>query len=95
MALTSAPLATGHLFETTTFDLLATAVTLWLLIRALRDEDVDGARGSRIGVAAGVAMEIKVMIALVLFCCLIAILLLGPRRALAGPRPWVAAGSRC
>ncbi len=92
VALTSAPLATGHLFETTTFDLLATAVTLWLLIRALRDEDGRWGPWIAVGVAAGVAMEIKVMIALVLFCCLIAILLLGPRRALAGPRPWVAAG---
>ena len=92
VALTSAPLATGHLFETTTFDLLASAVTLWLLIRALRDEDGRWGPWVAVGVAAGIAMEIKVLIALVLLCCLIAILLLGPRRALAGPRPWVAAG---
>ncbi len=92
VALTSAPLASGHLFETTTFDLLATATTLWLLIRAIRFEDARWAPWLAVGVAAGIALEIKVMIALVLVCCLIGILLLGPRQVLAGPRVWAAAG---
>jgi 4-amino-4-deoxy-L-arabinose transferase-like glycosyltransferase len=38
VAMTALTLAVGHLFETTTFDMLITAAALWMLIRALRAE---------------------------------------------------------
>ncbi len=87
-ALTGLVLATGHLFSTTTFDMTLTAAALWLLVRALR-----GRRWSTwvtLGVVTGIAMEVKVLAAPVLGCCLVGLLLLGPRRPLASPRPWVA-----
>lgn len=43
-----------------------------------------------VGVLTGIAMEIKVLLATVLVCCLIGVLIVGPRRRLTGPRPWLA-----
>lgn len=81
----------GHLFETTTFDMLATAAALWMLIRALESEPQRWAPWIGFGVLTGVAMEVKVLAAGVMACCLLGILILGPRRRLAGAKPWVAA----
>jgi hypothetical protein len=44
-----------------------------------------------VGVLAGIAMEIKILVAPLLLSCLLGVLIVGPRRRLAGPRPWVAA----
>lgn len=90
VALTAAPLGTGHLFETTTFDLLTTAAALLMLVRALRSEPQRWGPWVAFGVLTGVAMEIKILVAPVLLCCLAGVLLLGPRHRLASPRPWVA-----
>lgn len=87
-AMTGVVLATGHLFSTTTFDMTLTATALWLLVRALRDGR--WTTWVALGLATGVAMEVKVLAAPVLGCCLVGLLLLGPRRPLASPRPWVA-----
>ena len=61
--MTALTLAVGHLFETTTFDMLITAVTLWLLVRALRAERRRWAPWIALGLIAGVAMEIKILAA--------------------------------
>lgn len=91
VALTAAPVGTGHLFETTTFDIVTTAAALWMLVRALRSDRPRWGPWIGFGVLTGVAMEIKILIAPLLLCCLLGILLLGPRRRLADVRPWVAA----
>lgn len=81
----------GHLFSTTTFDTLATAAALWMLIRALQSDPARWGPWIGCGVLIGVAMEIKVLAALVVACCLVGILIVGPRRRLTGIKPWIAA----
>ncbi len=88
-AVTSIVPGTGHLFSTTTFDLLGTATTIWLLIRALRDRRLTS--WLLVGLAAGITAEVKVLIASVLASCAVGIVLTGQRRALLAPGPWVAA----
>lgn len=90
VAMTAIVLALGHLFETTTFDLSVSAAALWLLVRALRAEPQRWLPWIWVGVLTGIAMEIKVLLATVLVCCLIGVLIVGPRRRLTGPRPWLA-----
>ena len=81
--------ATGHLFSTTTFDLLATSALVLLLLRALR---LGGARPwLLLGLVAGVALHVKLLAAVVLACCGLALLLSGPRAPLRAPWPWAAA----
>lgn len=82
--------ATGHLFSITTFDILLTATTLLVLIRAWKQpERLRVWLG--VGLVAGVALEVKVLLAPVLFCCLLAMLVMGPRAPLRQPGPWLAA----
>ena len=85
-ALTGLVLGTGHLFSTTTFDLAATSATLWLLVRAVRDDRW----GSWLafGLAAGLAAEVKVLVFGVVGTALVGLLLAGPRRAFRAPRLW-------
>jgi 4-amino-4-deoxy-L-arabinose transferase-like glycosyltransferase len=80
----------GHLFETTTFDMLTTAAALWMLIRALQAGPQRWGPWIAFGVLTGVAMEIKVLAAVVMACCLAGILIFGPRRRLASVKPWAA-----
>lgn len=90
-ALSSFPMAIGHLFSISTFDFLLTAAVIMLLIRALRTPDqLTG--WLLLGVITGIALEVKVLPALVLACCLAGLLIFGPRAPLARPGPWVAAG---
>ena len=91
VAMTALTLALGHLFETTTFDMLVTAAALWMLIRALRAEPQRWAPWIAVGLIAGVAMEIKILAAPLLACCLLGVVVVGPRRRLASARPWAAA----
>lgn len=81
----------GHLFSTTTFDMLATAAAVCLLIRAVRCEPQRWSPWLWCGVMTGVALEIKVLAAPLMACALAGILLLGPRPPLRSARPWVAA----
>ncbi len=90
-ALLAIVLPVGHLFETTTFDMLTTAAVLWMLIRALESDPQRWSPWISFGVLTGIAMEIKVLAVLVLACCLVGILILGPRRRLASMKPWAAA----
>ena len=71
--------------------LLITAAALWILIRALRAEPQRWAPWIAVGLVAGVAMEIKILAAPLLACCLLGVVVVGPRSRLASPRPWVAA----
>lgn len=89
-ALSSFPMAVGHLFSISTFDLFLTSAAIMLLIRALRTPE----RWSGwlwLGLVTGIALEVKVLPALVLACCLAGLLIIGPRRPLARPGPWLAA----
>jgi hypothetical protein len=90
VAMTALTLATGHLFETTTFDMAATAAAVWLLVRAMRSEPQRWAPWIATGVVTGLALEIKVLAALVLGCCLLGVAVCGPRRRLRSRRLWVA-----
>ncbi|HEY0813160.1 MAG TPA: glycosyltransferase family 39 protein [Pseudonocardia sp.] len=90
VAMTALVLAVGHLFETTTFDMVFTASAIWLLVRALRARPDRWAPWIGAGVFAGLAMEVKVLAAAVLACCLLGVLITGPRDRLVGPRPGVA-----
>lgn len=88
-ALTSIVPGTGHLFSTTTFDLLGTATTIWLLIRAVQHPRL--VSWLLVGVAAGLTTQVKVLVLTVLACCAIGLLAAGPRRPLLRPGPWLAA----
>lgn len=90
-AVTAIVVGTGHLFSITTFDILLTALVMMLLLRALRQDPQRVGPWFAVGIAAGVAMEVKVLVALVLACCLVALLVMGPRRHLTRPGPWLAA----
>lgn len=90
VAMTGLTLGVGHLFETTTFDMTITAAAVWMLVRALRSEPQRWAPWIGAGVLTGLAMEVKVLAAPVLACCLLGVLITGPRRRLSDPRLWVA-----
>jgi 4-amino-4-deoxy-L-arabinose transferase-like glycosyltransferase len=88
-ASTSIVPATGHLFSITTFDIFLTSLTLLLLIRALR-QSTGLAQWMALGVVAGITLEVKVLLGLVLISCLLAMVLIGPRAWLRKPGPWLA-----
>ncbi|MFC7490437.1 MULTISPECIES: glycosyltransferase family 39 protein [unclassified Knoellia] len=88
-AVTSIVPGTGHLFSTTTFDLLGTATTIWLLIRALQNPRLSS--WLLVGLAAGITAEVKVLVLTVLAACAVGIVVTGRRRALLAPGPWLAA----
>jgi hypothetical protein len=90
VALTALTLAVGHLFETTTFDMLATAAAVWWLVRAMRSEPQRWTPWIVAGVLTGVATEIKVLAAPLLACCLLGVAICGPRSHLRRPKLWVA-----
>ncbi|WP_161962247.1 glycosyltransferase family 39 protein [Nocardioides speluncae] len=87
-AISAVTLATGHLMGTTSFDLLCWALVCWAGVRALRD---GGRAWLWVGLAAGVGMEVKTLIATGLLALLIGVAAAGPRRALASPRLWLGA----
>jgi 4-amino-4-deoxy-L-arabinose transferase-like glycosyltransferase len=89
-ALTSIVLATGHLFSTTTFDMAVSATAVWLLVAAVRTDRWPA--WLLLGITVGVAMEIKILAAFVIGCCLLGLLITGPRRPFSRPRLWTAAG---
>ncbi|HEY6665237.1 MAG TPA: glycosyltransferase family 39 protein, partial [Propionibacteriaceae bacterium] len=61
-------------FETTTFDMVTTAAALWLFVRAMRSEPQRWTPWIAAGVLTGVAMEIKMLAAPLLACCLLVVL---------------------
>src|SRR5512133_2494491 len=80
--MTALTLAVGHLFETTTFDMVTTAAALWLFVRAMRSEPQRWMPWIAAGVLTGVAMEIKILAASLLVCCLLGVVMCGPRSRL-------------
>jgi 4-amino-4-deoxy-L-arabinose transferase-like glycosyltransferase len=88
VAMTVLTLAVGHLFETTTFDMVTTAAAVWLLIRAVRSEPQRWAPWITAGLLTGLALEIKVLVAPLLACCLLGIAICGPRSRLRNARLW-------
>lgn len=87
-AISAVTLAAGHLMGTTSFDLLCWALVCWTGVRALRD---GGRSWLWVGLAAGVGMEVKTLIATGLIALLIGVAAAGPRRALASPWLWIGA----
>jgi hypothetical protein len=88
MALTGVLLGTGHLLSTSTFDLTAWTVLVWVGLRAVRSGD------ERWWLAAGVATGIGLLDSDLIFflavALLIGLLVTGPRRILTSP--WLIAG---
>jgi hypothetical protein len=91
-AVTALFVGAGHLFSTTTFDILGTATTLLLAIRALQaPPERDLGPWLAVGLAAGVTMEIKTLVATVAVAALVGLLAAGPWEPLRRPGPYVAA----
>ena len=88
--MTALTLAVGHLFSTTTFDMVTTAAAVWLFVRATRSEPQRWTPWIAAGVLTGVAMEIKILAAPLLVCCLLGVVICGPRSRLLSPRLWTA-----
>jgi hypothetical protein len=88
MAVSGFTLGTSHLMSTTTFDLLAWTVLLWLVIRALRD---GGRNWLLVGVVAGIALEIKTLPIFLLFALVVGVLLAGPREVFTSRWLWAGA----
>ena len=85
VAISAIVLQTGHLLSTTTFDLLTWAVVAWLAVRAL---PTGGARWLLVGLAAGIGLQNKMLVAFLLFGLLVGLVVAGPRRPLRDPWFW-------
>ncbi|WP_181779780.1 glycosyltransferase family 39 protein [Pseudonocardia pini] len=86
-AVSAIVLQTGHLLSTTTFDLLVWALVTWFVVRALPG---GGPRWLLVGLAAGVGLQNKMLVAFLLVGLLVGLLATGPRRALRDPWLWAA-----
>jgi len=86
MAVAPLLLGAGHLLSTTTFDLLAWALLLWLVVRVLRT----GERRLLLvaGVVAGIGLLNKDLVAFLIAGLVAGIAAAGPRRMLASPWLW-------
>jgi 4-amino-4-deoxy-L-arabinose transferase-like glycosyltransferase len=89
MAVATLLLAVGHLLSTTTFDLLAWALVLWLVARILRT----GAERLWlvVGVVAGVGLLDNDLVAFLAVAVLLGVAIAGPRRLLASRWLWIGA----
>jgi 4-amino-4-deoxy-L-arabinose transferase-like glycosyltransferase len=79
---------TGHLLSTSTYDLLAWAVLVWLLVRLLRTGD--DRLWLVIGVVAGVGVMDSDLVAFLMAAAVVGILVAGPRERLKSP--WLVIG---
>lgn len=87
MALSSVLMASSHLASTTVFDVLGWTLCTWLVVRALRD---GGRAWLWVGLVAGIDLEVKTLIAFLLFGLLVGVLALGPREVLRERWLWLA-----
>ncbi|MCW2758357.1 MAG: hypothetical protein JWO46_2103 [Nocardioidaceae bacterium] len=87
-AISAVVLASGHLAGTTAFDLLGWTALTWLVVRAL---DEGGRWWLWAGLTAGVALEVKLLVAFFLFALTVGLLAVGPRDALRDRFLWVGA----
>jgi hypothetical protein len=85
MAVSAILLQTGHLLSTTTVDLFVWALVTWFTVRAL---PTGGPRWLLVGVAAGVGLQNKMLVAFLLVGLLVGVLVAGPRRVLRDPWLW-------
>jgi hypothetical protein len=83
-------LAAGHLASTTTFDLLAWAVVLWLVVRLLAG--ADPRQWMLVGLAAGIGLENKHTMLLLGFGLAVGILAARRWELVRSPWPWLAVG---
>ena len=86
---------TGHLFGTTVFDLALTTGAVWLLVRLVARDAREVARGRdwmAVGLVVGLALAVKTLPLLVLGCCVVSLLVVGPTRVFRTPWTVVAAG---
>ena len=81
-------LAAGHLFSTTAFDMALTSLAVWLLARALVVRTA--VAWLLTGLLIALALTVKVLPLVVLGCCVLALLLVGPRDVLRTRGPWLA-----
>ena len=89
-AMSGVVLAMGHLLSTATFDLLGWTLITYLLVRLLQGDDHRW--WLLVGLVAGITMQANVLVAFLLAGFVVGVVLVGPRRLLASPLPWVAAG---
>jgi hypothetical protein len=85
MAVSAILLQTGHLLSTTTVDLLVWALVTWFTVRALPR---GGPRWLLVGLAAGVGLQNKMLVAFLLVAMLVGLVAVGPRRHLRDPWLW-------
>jgi hypothetical protein len=89
MAVATLVLAVGHLLSTTTFDLLAWALVLWLVVRILR---IGADRlWLVVGLVAGVGLLNNDLVAFLAVAVLLGVAVAGPRRLLASRWLWIGA----
>ncbi|MGW0662326.1 glycosyltransferase family 39 protein [Streptodolium elevatio] len=82
-------LASGHMVSTSTFDLLCWLVITWIALRLLRTGD--GRWWPAMGVAVGIGLFNKHLVAMLAGALLVAVLAVGPRRVLRNWWPLVGA----
>ena len=87
MAVAPLLLGAGHLLSTTTFDLLAWALLLWLVVRVLRSGNQR--LWVAIGVVAGIGLLNKDLVAFLVAAVVAGIAVAGPRRVFASPWLWI------
>jgi Dolichyl-phosphate-mannose-protein mannosyltransferase len=80
-------LAAGHLFSTTVVDIAVTTAAVAALVRSVRT----GAARDWLawGALVGLALNVKLLPAVVMTCCLMALVLVGPRDRLRSPWPYL------
>jgi 4-amino-4-deoxy-L-arabinose transferase-like glycosyltransferase len=87
MAVAALLLGAAHLLSTTTFDLLAWALLLWLVVRVLRTGN------QRLwvvaGVVAGIGLLNKDLVAFLIAAVAAGVAVAGPRRIFASPWLWI------
>jgi 4-amino-4-deoxy-L-arabinose transferase-like glycosyltransferase len=85
-AVAAVVLAVGHLLSTTTFDLMAWTIVIWLVARVIRTGD------ERLwpiaGLVAGLALLNKPLIAFLLLALAVGVATAGPRQLLRSPWLW-------
>lgn len=86
MAVAAVLMAISHLMSTTTYDVLAWTVVSWLVVRALRD---GGRTWLLVGLAAGIGLEIKTLLAFFLAALVIGVAVLGPRETFRDRWFWI------
>jgi 4-amino-4-deoxy-L-arabinose transferase-like glycosyltransferase len=89
LALSSLVIATGHLLSTSTFNLTAWTVAVWLALRALRSGD--DRWWLAVGVVTGIGLFDSDLIVFLAVSLLLGLAVAGPRRLLRSP--WLLAGA--